>query len=267
MKHIAHPVPCTVAILTHNSAKTLPRALESVGDFSDIIVCDGNSTDGTLEIARSYGARILKQDPRFLNSEGRIQNFSGVRNQSLEAAVFDWFFFLDSDEYIGIDLHNDIARVVLEEPCAYWIPRIYEHNGRHIECSVAYPSQQMRLFNKRVTMKFIKEVHERIELLPHTTPSWLVSPMFVPLPGTARELVRKWRGYLLLEQGRRKSLTVRKWLRGSLRDGGVAVLYALRLARILVFCRGTRLPVSYEFARIWYQFALIKDSFTKIRSL
>lgn len=260
-------IPCTVAILTHNSAKTLRRALEGVSDFGDIIVCDGNSTDDTLDIAREYGARILKQDPAFLTSEGRIQNFSGIRNQTLTAAAHDWFFFLDSDEYIGVGLHNEIAKIVHKEPCAYWIPRVYEHKGRHIECSVAYPSQQMRFFNKKVVTLFIKEVHERIEVRPGTVPAWLTSPMFVPLPDTAKELIRKWQGYLLLERGRRKPITAREWLRSSTRDAGVAVLYALRLVRILLICGGTRLPVSYELARIWYQLVLIRDSFTMIRSL
>ncbi len=267
MKSTTPSVPCTVAILTHNSARTLRRALESVSNFSDIIVCDGNSTDATLDIARAYGARILKQDRAFLTTEGRIQNFSGIRNQTLRAAVHDWFFFLDSDEYIRLDLQDEIAKVVHMEPCAYWIPRIYEYKGKDIDCSVAYPSQQMRLFNKKVATHFIKEVHERIELRPGTVPLWLTSPMFVPLPDTVEELVRKWQGYLLLERGRRKPITAREWLRSSTHDAGVAVLYTLRLARILLFSKGTRLPVSYEIARIWYQLVLIKDSFTMIRSV
>ena len=42
---------CTVAVLTKNSAETLARALESAKEFAEIIVCDGGSTDRTLDIA------------------------------------------------------------------------------------------------------------------------------------------------------------------------------------------------------------------------
>ena len=125
----------------------------------------------------------------------------------------------------------------------------------------------MRLFNKKVVALFVKEVHEHIEVLSGTIPSWLVAPMFVPLPDTAQELVHKWRGYLALERTRRTPITVRDWLRSCARDFSITVLYMVRLGRILLFCRGTRLPLSYEYARIWYQLVLIKDSFVMIRSI
>ena len=54
-------IACTVEILTWNSEKTLKACLESVKDFDDIIILDGNSTDKTLEIANNYRARIIKQ--------------------------------------------------------------------------------------------------------------------------------------------------------------------------------------------------------------
>ena len=54
-------IPASVGILTLNSAKEIPRAFESIKDFDDIYICDGNSTDGTQDIARSFGARIVKQ--------------------------------------------------------------------------------------------------------------------------------------------------------------------------------------------------------------
>ena len=51
-------------MLTYNSEKTLRRALESVKDFDDIILCDGDSTDQTHAIAAEYGARVVRQDMR-----------------------------------------------------------------------------------------------------------------------------------------------------------------------------------------------------------
>lgn len=262
-----HKIPATVAMLTHNSAATLPRALESVRDFSEIIICDSGSTDGTLAIAHSFGARLLSQDTHFLFEDGRIRNFAGVRNQTLSAASNDWFFFLDSDEYIGVELEEEIFKKTKESPAAYWIPRKYVYLDKIVDCSVAYPSQQMRLFHRSVTKEFIKEVHEKIELRSGIIPGWLIEPMFVPVPDTVGKLVAKWRGYLAIENTRRAPISLRQWLQSVPRDVGIAVLYLLRLLRILLFCRGTRLPITYELARVWYQCMLIKDSFRMIKKI
>ena len=54
-------IPCSVSILTLNSANGLRACLESLKDFGEIIICDGNSTDDTRDIARSFGAKVIKQ--------------------------------------------------------------------------------------------------------------------------------------------------------------------------------------------------------------
>ena len=238
-------IPCTVAILTHNSASTLLRALDSVRDFSQVIICDAMSSDETLAIADTFGAHVIQQDKRFLSEDGRIQNFAGVRNQTLRAASNDWFFFLDSDEYIDSRLAEEIREKTAGEPGAYWVPRKYVYQDRVVDCSVAYPSQQMRLFHRAMARIFIKEVHEKIELRSGVVPGWLTQPMFVPLPDTVEKLVLKWRGYLAIERTRRVPISLRQWILPALRDTGIAVRYVLRLLFIVFFCQGTRLPVSY----------------------
>lgn len=260
-----HKIPVTVAILTHNSAATLTRALESVKDFAEIIICDGQSTDKTLVIARAFGARVLQQDTQFLADNGRIQNFSGVRNQTLAAAVSEWFLFLDSDEYLGSELAEEIFEKTKGEPSAYWVPRKYVYRGAVVDCSVTYPSQQMRFFHTAVARGFIKKVHEKIELRSGIVPQWLTQHILVPMPDTVEECIAKWRGYLEIERTLRIPISMRQWIPGALKDASIAALYLVRLLRILVLCRGTRLPVSYELARVWYQWELIKESFRMIQ--
>lgn len=264
---MSHKIPATVAILTYNCATTLLRALESVRDFSEIIICDGGSTDNTLNIARSFDARIISQDAQFLSEDKRIRNFSGVRNQTLSIATYEWFFFLDSDEYIGPELAKEILEKTTKKPAVYWIPRKYVYHGKVVDCSVAYPSQQMRLFHRAVTQEFIKEVHEKIELRAGIIPGWFTQPMFVPVPDSAGEWIAKWRSYLAIENTRRIPLSLRQWIPAALRDAGIAARYLTRLLRIMLFCRGIRPPVSYELARVWYQYALIRDSFRMIKKI
>lgn len=258
-------IPCTIALLTHNSAGTLSRALGSVTDFAEIIICDGNSSDDTLKIGQQYGARIMLQDKQFLSPDGRIRDFAGVRNQTLSAATHDWFFFLDSDEYLGSELIEEIREKTKSEPQAYWVPRKYVYRNEIIDCSVTYPTQQMRLFHRSIACTFIKEVHEKIELKKDVVVQSTSSPMYVPLPDTINEIKNKWRQYLAIERTRRVPRSLLESIPGMTRDAGIAVLYLLRLLRIVLFCRGTRLPIRYELARVWYQYILIKDAYGAIK--
>ena len=158
-------IPCSVGILTFNSADTLERALESVREFDDIVICDGGSSDGTLEIAVRFGARVIPQDNRYQNNEGRLINYAGVRNQCLDAAVYDWFLYIDSDEIVTPELVEEVRDITSSDtpPAVYGIqPRII-CDGVLVEYSSNYPGWQTRFFNRKTGARFIKAVHERID--------------------------------------------------------------------------------------------------------
>lgn len=157
-------IPCTVGILTFNSAKTLSRALESIRDFDDIIICDGGSTDSTLTIAQEFGAQVIPQDARYKNPDGTLKDYGGARNQCLDAAKHDWFLYIDSDETISDELCEDIRRIVTAsgEILVYRVPIGIMMDGRYLQYSSNYPGYQCRFFNRRSGARFIKEVHERI---------------------------------------------------------------------------------------------------------
>ena len=53
----------SVAIATFNEEENIKRCMESVKEIADeIIVVDGSSKDKTVEIAKSYGAKVLVKD-------------------------------------------------------------------------------------------------------------------------------------------------------------------------------------------------------------
>ncbi len=261
-------IPCTVAVLTRNSEATLARALESVKNFDELLICDGGSTDRTLAIAESFGARVIGQDKNFLAEDGRIQNFAGVRNQTLAAASHAWFFFLDSDEYVSPALAKELcAAVAADKPAAYWVPRKYVYRGKVVDRAVTYPNRQMRFFNRRTAASFIKAVHERIELLPGTPVKELAAYLLVPMEDSVADMKRKWRGYLEVEGLRSPVLTLRQWIVGALRESAVAGLYVARFARNIIFYpNSTRLPARFELARLWYQWEAILTSLSRVRS-
>jgi len=79
-----------VLVATYNSAETLDETLASARRFLPVhclIVVDRASTDGTLEIARRYGARVLPD----------TVGLGYARNAALRAADTDPVVFLDSD--------------------------------------------------------------------------------------------------------------------------------------------------------------------------
>lgn len=159
-------IPCSVGILTRNSAGTLQRALDSVREFDDVIVCDGGSTDDTRAIAEAFGARIIEQDRSFQKEDGTLKDYAGVRNQCIDAARHEWFFYIDSDECAMPALVSEIRHITESTTPTHMIyhvsPRIVL-DGRMIEHSSNYPGWQKRFFNITTRARFRKSVHERIQ--------------------------------------------------------------------------------------------------------
>ncbi len=175
-------IPLTVGILTFNSGKTLQRALESVAMCNDIIICDGGSTDDTLDIAKKYNVRIIQQDPQYKNEDGTLADYAGVRNQCLKSARNKWFLYIDSDEAVSTELINELQQVVTENsPCdGYRIPIRIVINGKKILHSSNYPGYQYRVLRTDNNAHFIKKVHERPEF-KHPIPLYctLKGPWYV----------------------------------------------------------------------------------------
>lgn len=243
-------IPCSVEILTRNSEKTLERCLKSVKDFADIIVLDGNSTDRTQEIATRYGARIFKQYETD-ESAVRIRDFSEVRNKGLRAAQFDWFMFIDADEYLSKEAVEEIRAIVENSnPPAYvwWQPRKYVLDGTIIDCATTYPNRQIRFFHRLHVTEFVKPIHERIDVLPGEKISTLKNFEYLPVE-PLEGLKERWGRYinqeieLVFKKGKRKVL------RAIWRNFSLFAFYTFRYIRNQIFCRGTHMPFSYEWAR------------------
>lgn len=257
-------ISCSVEILTRNSAATLERCLDSIKDFSEIIVLDGNSTDKTLNIAREYGAKIYKQYETD-EPDVRIADFSEVRNKGLRLAQYDWFMFIDSDEYLSPEAVQEIRAIVgSSHPSApnergspagggrtaraFWQPRKYVLNGKVIQCATTYPNKQIRFFWRGAATGFVKSIHERIDLEAGVRVGTLHGVEYVPL-GSLHEMDQKWRRYRELEVSRYRDARPKKLLRLVFWHSLILLRVFSRYARNLFFCRGKKLPFRYEFIR------------------
>jgi len=162
-------IKCTVGILTLNSESGLPGCLASLKDFSEIIVCDGNSTDTTRQIAEAAGARVITQYESDEPNLPCIKDKAGVRQKNMEAATHDWYFFMDADDTLSPEVIGEI-RGIVESPkpehYIYRMPtRIFFEQGRNlkeIKHEATYPSYQTRLVHRNVGAFFKGEVHDHL---------------------------------------------------------------------------------------------------------
>ena len=82
----------SVVINTYNASKFLARVLDSVKDFDEIVICDMESTDDTLEIAQRYGCKIVT-----FKKEG-VSIVEPARQFAIDAASHPWVLVVDADE-------------------------------------------------------------------------------------------------------------------------------------------------------------------------
>ena len=95
----------SLCMIVKNEENTLSRCLESVKDIVDeIIIVDTGSTDNTVEIAKSYGAKVFfyKWDNSFANA----------RNYSLSKASKDWILIMDADDELVKEDKDKVALLI-----------------------------------------------------------------------------------------------------------------------------------------------------------
>ena len=74
----------SVAINTYNSAKYLPEVLDSLKGFDEVVVCDMESTDDTVDIALAHGCRVVTFP------KGNINICEPARNTAIRSASNEW---------------------------------------------------------------------------------------------------------------------------------------------------------------------------------
>ncbi|MBZ5571199.1 MAG: glycosyltransferase family 2 protein [Acidobacteriia bacterium] len=136
----------SVVLITHNEVVNLPGTLESVKHLvrdgnGEIIVVDSGSTDRTLEIARSFGAKV------FLES---WKGFAAQKNSAMDKASCDWVLQLDADEPLEPELAAEIETALESNPSlqGFWIPRKNFFLGRWIRHGGFYPDPKLRLIRR-----------------------------------------------------------------------------------------------------------------------
>src|SRR6185369_6157864 len=158
----------------------LGRTLESVkplveGGRGEIIVVDSGSTDHTVQIAESYGAKVFLEE---------WKGFAAQKNSALDKASGDWILSLDADEEVEPTLAEEIGHYILGRArestqdgvpnrtialiattiTGLWIPRKNHFLGRWIKHGGYWPDRKLRLFRRGAARFENRLVHEDVKL-------------------------------------------------------------------------------------------------------
>ncbi len=146
----------SVVLATHNEEINLPDCLKSVKDLADeIIVVDGRSTDRTVEMAKTFNAKVYVVPNQ--------KNFHINKQKAIDKATKDWILQLDADERVTPELAAEITKKIndSESVNGYWIPRKNWFLGRYLMKGGVYPDYTLRLYKKNKGKLPQKDVHEQ----------------------------------------------------------------------------------------------------------
>ena len=172
----------SIVIITYNEEANIDQTLKSVapllhGAAGEVIIVDSGSTDRTLEIARSHGAKVFLEP---------WKGYATQKNSAIQKASGEWILSLDADEELSDGLSDEISgalqishrgmptsRIPAETPETgrpsqrlegYWIPRKNYFLGRWIKHGGFWPDPKLRLFRRGAAQFENRLVHEDVRL-------------------------------------------------------------------------------------------------------
>jgi len=167
----------SVVIITFNEEANIGRTLESLKPLvadgkGEIIVVDSGSTDRTVEIAKSYGAKVFVEE---------WKGYAAQKNSAIDKATGDWILSLDADEEISDGMRDLLLLIVLgkHESGYAGIGMVFARKnhflGREIKHGGFYPDEKLRLFWHGLGRFEERAVHEDIRMIEGCeiyNPSW-----------------------------------------------------------------------------------------------
>lgn len=153
-------IPVSVIILTWNEEINITECVESLQGFSEVIVVDSGSTDGTCQI-------IVERFPQVRVFTNPFEDFGQQRNWAIDYTEpkEDWILFIDADEFMEPPLAEEIRKFV-SDPGGVVGGYIAGRNyflGKWLKRCTFFPSYQLRLL-KCGEVSYEKAGHGQKEL-------------------------------------------------------------------------------------------------------
>ena len=163
-----------LSMIAKDAAATLRACLESVrGVVDETVIADTGSADSTIEIARSFDARVFGIPWE--------NDFAAARNRALQDVHTDWVLTLDADEVLDPGAKDDIPRLIAATNISGYMvsirnyflsldDRIWDQpakpNDSSLPAAKKYPAyvdhENVRLFRRDPRIYFVGRVHESV---------------------------------------------------------------------------------------------------------
>jgi glycosyltransferase involved in cell wall biosynthesis len=162
----------SVVIITFNEEANIGRTLESVQPLvadgkGEIIVVDSGSTDRTVGIAKSFGAKVFVE---------KWRGFAAQKNSAIDKATGDWILSLDADEELSAELSGHLPEGLAAADSGA-SPKPFPHDlngfrfrrrnsflGRWIRHGGFWPDPKLRLFRRGTGRFEDRAVHEDLKV-------------------------------------------------------------------------------------------------------
>lgn len=155
--------PVSAFVICMNEEEQIGDCLDSLAFCDEVLVIDSFSTDRTVEIARSRGARVIQRE---------WPGYRGQKAFGLTAVSHQWVVNIDADERVSPELRDAIVKVLREDFAlrrrgqespiqGYYVNRVVFFLNRWWRQGGWYPEYRLRFFRLgRVTWGGV-EPHEK----------------------------------------------------------------------------------------------------------
>lgn len=130
----------SASIIAKNEEDKIADCIASLSFADEIVVVDSGSTDRTVEVALSKGAKVVYNE---------WAGYVGQKNFAMDQSTGDWTLHIDADERVSKRLREEVL-LALENPVAdaYTMPRLVYYINRWILHCGWYPARKARLVRK-----------------------------------------------------------------------------------------------------------------------
>ena len=144
-------------ITTYNEADVIAETLRRLAFADEVLVVDSFSTDGTPEIARRCGVRVLQHE---------YESPAAQKNWAIQQVGGEWVFVVDADEWVTEELAEEIKATIASRDAreAYDIKRRNFFLGKEIKHSGWQNDWVTRLFRRGKARYAERQVHEVMEM-------------------------------------------------------------------------------------------------------
>lgn len=155
----------SVAIITFNEEENIERCIQSVASFADeILVVDSFSTDRTVELAESLGAKVL---------QNRFDGFIEQRGFCIKNAKYDFILALDCDECPDETLKASIRKIKINPSAStdtsrkiFLLNRLSAIGDQFLYHGNWHPDWKLRLFFRESVIMSGNPPHDKIDSKP-----------------------------------------------------------------------------------------------------